>query len=258
MSNHDADDGGDGWVGDLAAAVGFLTRLPVAGRQRDGSLADAAWAFPPVGAAIGMTGGAAFAVAAFLGLPPWPAAVAVLAATVLLTGALHEDGLADTADGLGGGTDRRTKLAIMRDSRIGTFGVIALVLALLARAAAIAALAAPGAVFAGLIAAGALSRGAIVALMHFGTPARPDGLGASAGQPAQGVMLAALGLAALIAGLALGVAPAAVALAASLAAALGLQAIAARQIGGYTGDVLGAAQQLAEIATLYTAVALMP
>ncbi|MEL6316326.1 MAG: adenosylcobinamide-GDP ribazoletransferase, partial [Pseudomonadota bacterium] len=128
---------------DLAAAAALLTRAPVpvdhahAGRRG----ARAAWAWPVVGAALGGAAAAALAGGLALGLPPGPAAAAALAALVLATGALHEDGLADLADGLGGGRDRARALEIMRDSRIGAFGAAALLLAFLARWSALAALA---------------------------------------------------------------------------------------------------------------------
>ena len=103
----------------------LLTRLPVgwlATSAEPARLADAVWAFPVVGAVVGAIGGAVFWVCARLGMPPAVAAVWTLASMLLVTGALHEDGLADTADGLGGGRTRERKLEIMRDSRIGTFG----------------------------------------------------------------------------------------------------------------------------------------
>src|SRR5204863_1906899 len=106
-------------------------------------------------------------------------------AGIALTGALHEDGLADTADGFGGGRDRDDKLRIMRDSRQGSFGVVALVLSIALRAAALGTIGEPIHVTLALIAAHAASRGVLPVLMHVLTPARPDGLGASAGRPSR-------------------------------------------------------------------------
>ena len=137
-----------------------------------------------VGALIGLAGAIAYALAVWLGLPPWPAAVLALATTIWLTGALHEDGLADVADGFGGGRTREDKLAIMRDPRIGSYGALALVLAVLARAGAMAALAEPAAVAAALVAAGAASRAALPAVMAALPQARPDGLAAKGGAAA--------------------------------------------------------------------------
>src|SRR6185437_5843105 len=123
------------WRDDAAAAACFLTRLPLAGfaSAETGLPARSMRAFPVVGILVGLVGWAAFAIAAVL----------AVAATVLVTGALHEDGLADTADGLGGGTDRARKLAIMRDSRTGAYGVLALVLSVALRAGALSVLTTP-------------------------------------------------------------------------------------------------------------------
>src|SRR5579862_1616236 len=114
----------DTWRDELIAALTFLTRLPT-GRAAANAplsrLADTSWAFPLVGLVIGAIGGIAYAIASALALPALAAALIAIAATALVTGGLHEDGLADTADGFGGGATRELKLEIMRDSRIGTF-----------------------------------------------------------------------------------------------------------------------------------------
>jgi adenosylcobinamide-GDP ribazoletransferase len=243
-------------VHDCKAALAFLTRLPVRRRPawRDVDLAASVPLFPVVGALIGVAGALGYALAVWLGLPPWPAAALALATTIWLTGALHEDGLADVADGFGGGRTREDKLRIMRDSRVGSYGAIALVLVLLARAGALAALAAPWAVAAALVAAGAVSRAALPAAMATLPRARADGLAAGAGRPHPLRAAAAVLVAALIALALLGpAAPAA--LLAGAAGALGVALLARRQIGGYTGDVLGAVQQLAEIGVLLGALA---
>ena len=118
-----------GLITELGTGLAFLTRLPVrCALGGEGSLARAAWAFPIVGALVGAFGALAFWGAALVGLHPFVAGVLAVAATLLVTGALHEDGLADTADGFGAGGSRERKLEIMRDSRIGTYGVVALVL----------------------------------------------------------------------------------------------------------------------------------
>jgi adenosylcobinamide-GDP ribazoletransferase len=236
---------------DCKVALAFLTRTPVRPERQwlEADLAASVPWFPVIGAAIGLGGALANALAVWFGLPPLAAAAVALAASILLTGALHEDGLADVADGFGGGETRDDKLAIMRDPRIGSYGALALFLALLARAGAIAGLGDPAQVVAALITAGAASRAAVAAVMTALPQARTDGLAANAGRPHPLRAAAAVLLAALIALLLLGQA----ALAALLAGALGALAIALlarRQIGGYTGDVLGAVQQLSEIGLL--------
>jgi adenosylcobinamide-GDP ribazoletransferase len=246
------------WLADLAAAARLLTRLPLAAAAPSPEAplhSHPARCYPLVGAAIGLVAGLAYAVAAWLALPAFAAAIVALAAALLITGALHEDGLADVADGFGGGSSRERKLAIMRDSRIGSYGVLALVLVLASRGGAMAAIAEPGAVLAALVAAHALSRGGLAALMWALPPARSDGLAVATGRPAAADALTAAVLGAVPAFLLL---PIEVALTAILATAAlqGVVALVARrQIGGITGDVLGAAQQLGEAAVLLVACA---
>ena len=243
-------------IHDCKVALAFLTRLPARPEPaaREASLAASVVMFPVVGALIGLLGGIAYALAFRLGLPPLPAATVALATTIWLTGALHEDGLADVADGFGGGRTRADKLRIMRDSRLGSYGALALVLGLLARAGALAALAAPWAVAAALVAAGAVSRAAVAPVMATLPKARADGLAAGAGRPHPLRATAAVLVAALISVVLLGQAAAA-ALLAGAGAALVVAWLARRQIGGHTGDVLGAVQQLTEIGVLLGAVA---
>lgn len=238
------------------AAIIFLTRLPVRfpGVMPDDLHGRAIGWFPLVGALIGLAGAAVHAGATMVGLPPMLAAPIAIAAMLLLTGALHEDGLADVADGFGGGRDRAAKLEIMRDSRVGTFGAAALVLSLGVRAVALAYLATPVAVVAALVAAGAGSRAALPAVAGWLDPARSDGLAASQGRPKGSRVLMALGFGLAVPLLVLG-GDALPVLAAGAVAALAMAALARRQIGGYTGDVLGAVQQMVEITMLLTLVA---
>jgi adenosylcobinamide-GDP ribazoletransferase len=245
----------DSWRDEFFAAFTFLTRLPLGVTRADAdaalpSLAEASWAFPLVGVVIGAIGGIAYAIAVAFGLPALAAALIAIATTALITGALHEDGLADTADGFGGGATREAKLDIMRDSRIGTFGVIALIVSMGLRTIAIADTGTRWHVFFALIAAHALSRAVLPAALAQLHPAREDGLGASAGRPEQNQVLMALAIALAIAvvtiGLRAGLSAAIVA--ALIAIAIGW--LARRQIGGQTGDVLGAIEQGAETAAL--------
>jgi adenosylcobinamide-GDP ribazoletransferase len=233
-------------------ALAFLTRLAVRAEPpwRASELAASAPMFPVVGALIGLAGAVAYALAIWLGLPPLPAAAVALGTTIWLSGAMHEDGLADVADGFGGGSTPDDKLAIMRDPRIGSYGAAALVLALLARAGAVAALGEPSAVAAALVAAGAVSRAVLPATMAAMPQARADGLAARAGRPHPLRAAAALLIAALIAFLLLG-GSALAALVGGAAGALAVALLARRQIGGSTGDVLGAIQQLTEIGVLF-------
>jgi adenosylcobinamide-GDP ribazoletransferase len=239
-----------GWWADLRCAATFLTRLPLPdpGPFTPGGLARSMRCFPLVGALVGGLGGLV-ALAALAVLPPLVAALLAVAAQIAATGALHEDGLADLADGLGARGDVDRRLAVMRESSNGTFGGLALIFSVALRAAALAALAGPAAMVTALVAAGAVSRGVIPLVMRTMPPARPDGLGAGAGTPSR----ATAGTALLFAGLfvlPLGALGGVAAMAAGLAAMALVGGLARRRLGGYTGDVLGAVQQAAEIAVL--------
>ena len=234
-------------VSEFRLAFSLLTRLPV-GSLRGGvpAMAETGWAWPLVGAVVGGIMAAVCSGALWLGLPPLMTAFVTLAAGALVTGAMHEDGLADLADGFGGGRDRARKLEIMRDSRVGSYGVVTLVLALGFRAAGIAAAAQAGVAPLALIALGAASRAGLPLTLTLMPPARTDGLGRAAGA-ALGPAIAAL----LIGGLALLAFGPGTALAIALAmafAGVALAVLAMRQIGGQSGDILGAMQVVAECA----------
>jgi adenosylcobinamide-GDP ribazoletransferase len=232
---------------EVVGAFMLLTRLPVGSLSRRAvPPGETAWAWPLAGAAIGSIGAAIYWGARAIGLPSALAAIWSVAATVLATGGLHEDGLADTADGLGGGRTRERKLDIMRDSRIGGFGALALILSVATRVTALALLGSPLAVAAAWLCAAVAGRAAMLALLLALKPARPDGLAAPLGDTPKPRAIAGLALAALVVVLPGGLA----ALAAAALATLAIGRIAHRQIGGYTGDILGAAEQLAECAAL--------
>ncbi len=250
------------FLADLLIALRFLSRLPVPTTRREADLgaaglAAAVAAVPLAGAIIGLVPAAALVAAGAAGLPPLVAAGLAIAAALGVTGALHEDGLADCADGFGGGRTRERKLAIMRDSGVGAYGACAVAMSVLLRAAALAAIAEGGPAWsaATLVATAALSRGLALLPLALLPPARADGRGADAARPAAGGIAIALVLAALIA-LALptladaSFARAVTAIVAATVAALGTIALAQRQIGGQTGDVAGATQQVAEVALL--------
>ena len=241
---------------ELQSSVLFLTRLPFPrGKPAGGaSLAQAAWAFPIAGVLVGAVGAVVYALVHRVGVPAWPAAALAVAATMATTGALHEDALADTADGFGGGQTREQKLDIMRDSRTGAFGVCALALSILLRVSALASLADTALVVPALIAAHAGARAVMPAFMLFVPPARRDGLSFAAGRPPGWSAAAAAILGILVTAICLGPARAAVA-AILLLIVLGLMArLSLRQIGGQTGDTLGALEQAGEIVVLLVAV----
>jgi adenosylcobinamide-GDP ribazoletransferase len=236
-------------LADLRAAFTLLTRLPV-GTGGPPDLARCVWAFPIVGLVVNGAGGLVYWAAHTAGVPPLLAAAWTLAGTVILTGGLHEDGLADTADGFGGGATSARKLEIMRDSRIGSYGASALILVMLLRASAIAAIAQPAAILPGLITAGMLGRSAMILPLVLLSPARPDGMGASVRRPAAIIAASGLALSALAAWLLLPAEVAGAAIVLGFAAAIGLAELARRQIGGHTGDVLGAIEVVIECVVL--------
>src|SRR5215469_4222063 len=147
-------------IGDLIVALGFYTRLPFPHERANAGadLARASWAAPLAGAVVGAIGALAYALAHAAGLGPLPAAGLTIVATLIVTGALHEDGLADTADAFGAGATPQTRLDIMRDSRIGTFGACALILSIGLRWVALASLVGPMRAAAALIAAHVAAR----------------------------------------------------------------------------------------------------
>lgn len=249
------------YCADVVVCLRFFSRLALAlpdrfsrlaGRRR---LAGAVRALPLACALIALPAACVLAALSAIGLPPLASAGVALAVLAITTGALHEDGLADVCDGFFGGRDPEQRLTIMRDSRIGAFGALGLALTVLVRASLLAALTAEAPLIgaAGLIAAAAASRTAMLWPWVSLPAARPDGLARLVGSPLQSaVVVAGMTAAVLVFVLTVWFAPLAV-LPAAIGAALAGWALAIsadRQIGGHTGDVLGATQHVAEIAVL--------
>jgi adenosylcobinamide-GDP ribazoletransferase len=233
-------------VTSLRTALAFLTVLPVGAPRNPAEGLGRAW-FPAVGLLLGLAGWAALWAGTVLATPLLGAvaAVAVLAA---LTGALHLDGLADAADGLLGGSTPERRLDIMRDPRVGSFGVVAVVLVLLGDVAALAGLG-PRAALAALLVAAALGRLAVVVVILLLPYARPGGLGTAA---AGGRRLADLAAAAVTAAAPLALDWRHGLLAAGLVAlaAAGVAALARARVGGATGDVYGTVVEVGQLAAL--------
>lgn len=249
----------DEWLLAFREQASFFTGLRFDVGAPRWQLADVLPVLPAIGAGIGLAAGLVFAVVQGLATG-WLAAVLAVATTVLLTRALHEDGLADTADGLGPhGVSTERRLEIMRDSRNGTFGVLALALSALAKVGCLAGFGgATGLVV--LIGAHAVSRAAIAyPLLAFG-PAQANGLGVRVGKPTDNdvwlTIAIGMGLAFLLL-LGKGFLAALLAPVAAVAAAVLAARWIADRIGGYTGDTLGAVQQVAELAFLVVAALLV-
>lgn len=248
------------FVRNVLISCGFLGRISVPPRVFegfDGRFGAIAHAFPVAGFLLALPGALLLWLLLAAGAPPLVAALLALVLQTLVTGALHEDGLADCADGFGGGLTRERVLEIMRDSRIGSYGAIALILSFGLRAALLAALAerlSPLAAAALLPAAGALARAFMVAHWQALPSAREQGLAAASGQP--DVFTTALALAAgtVLAGIpalaVLGLPALFLALILAAIAVFLITRLAARRINGHTGDTIGAVEQAGEIAIL--------
>lgn len=235
-------------LGYLFGAIRFFTRLPVPAwvGHSDEALARATRYFPAVGLLVGTVGALVFALSSLF----WPVTLAVLAsmaATLYVTGAFHEDGWSDMVDGFGGGWEKTQILDIMKDSRIGSFGAVALVMLLLAKFCALIDLE-RATIPAALIAGHAISRFCAATLLRGLDYVRAEG---KAKPLATHIGRGELALAGVTALLPLLLLPPAQALCACLGAALAtfwLARLFKRRIGGYTGDCLGATQQLSEVA----------
>jgi adenosylcobinamide-GDP ribazoletransferase len=256
----------DEWLQAFREQASFFTGVSFGAGTGRGAprwpLADVLPVLPFIGAAVGLAAGLVFAIVRGIEGPGWLAAVLAIGAAVVITRALHEDGLADTADGLGPhALEPPRRLEIMRDSRNGTFGVLALALSVLIKVACLAQFSgATGLVV--LIGAHALSRAVLAYPLLAYAPVHSDGLGAQAGKPTDNDVWLTIAIGAAIAFLLLllagkGFFVAILAPAAAIAAAWFASRWIAKRIGGYTGDTLGAVQQKAEIAFLIVAALLI-
>ncbi len=249
------------WVQDLRAALMFLTILPVTGESGTGAppvRPRFLRALPLAGAVVGGLSGMVLILSGWAGAPAMIGAALAVTSGIVLTGAMHEDGLSDMADGLGGRT-RERRLEIMRDPAVGAFGVLALVLALLLNVLAVAHVTETAGFLraaAILTATHALSRLAAVRMLHALPPARPDGRGREAGQPGNGILLQAVVVVLAIvaaAGLpAMGLLAAVGALSAAVLAGEMMIRWTERLLGGQTGDAAGAAEVIVRTVFLVT------
>ncbi|MEM7242160.1 MAG: adenosylcobinamide-GDP ribazoletransferase [Pseudomonadota bacterium] len=240
---------------DIPAAFALLTRIPMPFDYGKLSArgAHAVWAYPIVGAVVGAIAGLLISLLAATPIPSAATAMLGLCVLVMLTGAMHEDGLADCADGFWGGATKERRLEIMRDSRIGAFGVIALIVVLVAEWSLIEGVvfADPVALFAAI---GAASRAPICAAMYALPNARATGLSVLTGRPKLSTALLGLGLGGVIVLVIFGVSLLSFYL--MLGAGFGaliVYLLAYQKLGGQTGDVLGASQKLAAVFALAAA-----
>lgn len=247
-------------LADLRMAFCFLTRLPVSWpkdknrKDSERPLADAVWAFPVVGLKLAIIIAGLLYLLSSIGLPPVLLALFAVFGMILLTGALHEDGVADVADGFGGGAGRDGKLKIMRDSYVGSYGVLALIFTVGLKTSflAILFLGSFSLGVAAMVSAAVLARGTVPLLMAFMPLARSDGLASSAQKAGLFPSLVALFLALATALFLLPFGLDFLATLVALLMTLAVGRLAQKQINGYTGDVLGASVVAAELAVLLT------
>lgn len=244
---------GQDWMDDLQICLIFLTRIPIPGGLvlSNPSLAQACRFFPVIGALLGVIGAIVLAVTHQFGLPQNASVLLAIAAIVIVSGGLHEDGLSDTADGLGGGIDKERRLEIMKDSRVGSFGVIALIICICLKWAGLAALPIGSAAMAVFVSA-VISRGTLPVFMRYLPTVKEEGLSAQVGQPdfdrvAISILIT---LAAALIGLGFWLTIYVVLVLALITSAMAFWVKI--KIGGQTGDILGAFQQIAEISVILT------
>jgi len=246
----------DDWLQAFKEQTTFFTGVKLDTGAPRWALADVLPVLPFIGAAVGLAAGLVFAIVRGIAGPGWLAAVLAVGAAILITRALHEDGLADTADGLGPhALEPARRLDIMRDSRSGTFGVLALALSVLIKVACLAPFSgATGLVV--LMSAHALSRAVLAYPLLAYPPVHADGLGVQAGKPTDNDVWLTIAIGAALAFILLlgkGLFVAILAPAAAIAVGWIASHWIASRLGGYTGDTLGAVQQMAEIAFLVVA-----
>lgn len=247
-------------IGETAAMVRFYSRLPIPSLgafddpAQPPAFALACRTLPVASLVIALPATCTALLLSWTHLPAFVAATIVLAVAIATSGALHEDGLADVADGFGGGATRERKLEIMKDSRVGSYGVVTLGLALIVRVGLVAQLLSlgPTCFVAGLLAAAVASRIASLALFAALPPARPTGLASTVGRPGWSALGPAIALGTGIGVVLLlptfGPTATITSIGLALVVTFGFGRLASAQIGGQTGDVIGAAQVLAEIA----------
>lgn len=247
-------------IGDMIRCLGFLSRLPLPRswfRNGDDSLPRNARAFPLAGAVLGLLAGAVLFMADRLNLPPLACALLAIGALAAMTGALHEDGLGDTADGFFGASSPDRRLDIMKDSRIGTFAALTLIVFVGLKAALLMAIidrAGAGHAVLALIGCEAASRAGLLAFWHALPSARPGGLSDSVGQPQWETVVCGFGIGLAILVVTLMPAGGLLALIDALVLVtvllFGFARLCMAKIGGQTGDTLGAAQQISALAVL--------
>lgn len=241
-------------VQDILAAFMLLSRVPVQWEKVSNEAPDigrAMWAYPVVGLFVGGCSAAVYLLAIYISVPSLLAIIIALIVSVFVTGAFHEDGLADVADGFGGGLTREKKLEIMRDSRIGTYGGLALILAIALKVSSLAQLP-PLWVVKAVVIGAVVSRVMIIVTARVLPPARKNSLATEAGKPSVVIMVSAFVIAGATTYLLAGYWPLFVVIGVALMVTLFFCRLAYTQVQGFSGDILGATQQISEISIFVT------
>lgn len=236
------------WGLQIRTVIGFFTRLPIPMEAMP--LSEAAAFFPLAGFVIGALSGLVLYLAFSIYLPPMLCVLLAIGTSILLTGALHEDGLADTADALGARGSLEQRIAILKDSRIGTFGTLALIFSIAFKLAALSDMGNIWRMIASLMAAHILARAVLPGIMRKFPLLSSEGMAARAGMPSSRASRLALGIALLLATLLVGPEQALIGFASAILAAFFMGRVLIHRFGGYNGDILGAVEQIAEIAIL--------
>ena len=239
---------------DILLSVSFLTRIPISKDLLfERNLMDAAWSFPLIGGLVGFLGGMVALLLSYFNISSIVISFITIGAIILLTGGLHEDGLADTADGFGSNKNPEDKINIMRDSQIGVYGTLALIIAISVKAVALSELINKDQFFAciiALIVSGSLSRSTIIGIAFFLEKASETGLASFAGKPrATGVGICFL-ISILLCIFLLPSTKVLAAILISIVTTVVIGFLSKKQINGYTGDILGTTQVLSETALL--------
>ena len=235
----------------LYMCIVFLTRIPAPPWPKASSykISECSWGFPIAGVLVALIGGIAFSFCSWLNLPSLVSGLVAIVTMTIATGGLHEDGLADFVDGIFGGETPKKRMEIMSDSRIGVFGTIAIIFSFICRASLITAIEKPLLVLGALTAAAAISRAMLPIIMSFSQPAKTTGIAFEFGKPSLIDWCGGIALAVFIVILS---APAAwlMCLITAVLGAVIIAWISEKKIQGYTGDSLGASQQISELFAL--------
>ena len=233
-------------VREVATALGFLTRFPTFSQERVDLLAASVLWFPLIGGILGIIAGIGYGIGVWVGIGSDLCGLMAVGLLILMSGGLHEDGLADSADGIGG-EGREERYRLMKDSRLGVFGVLALIFSVGLRSLALGSIGEWQRVLGGLVSNCMLSRWWMVWVMFRSQAAQPVGLSRGFGRPSHGRLIGGGGLTvlvcfwmggAMVGGMVIGLTFLSVTL---------LKRLSERFLGGYTGDTLGAIQQVSEI-----------